>query len=59
MNRNGKCLIQPQGCGRQLDWTKMEDVTELINKKITEISMDSYDNKVKEKINSVKIDIFN
>ena len=59
MNRNGKCLIQPQGCGRQLDWTKMEDVTDLINKKITEISMDSYDNKVKEKINSVKIDIFN
>ena len=59
MNRNGKCLIQPQGCGRQLDWTTMEDVTEKINKKITEISMDSYDNKVKEKINSVKIDIFN
>ena len=59
MNRNGKCLIQPQGCGRQLDWTKMEDVTDLINKRITEISMDSYDNKVKEKINSVKIDIFN
>ena len=59
MNRNGKCLIQPQGCGRQLDWTKMEDVTDSINKKITEISMDSYDNKVKEKINSVKIDIFN
>jgi GTP-binding protein EngB required for normal cell division len=59
LNRNGKSLIQPQGCGRQLDWTKMEDVTELINKKITEISMDSYDNKVKEKINSVKIDIFN
>ena len=59
MNRNGKSLIQPQGCGRQLDWTKMEDVTDLINKKITEISMDSYDNKVKEKINSVKIDIFN
>ena len=59
MNRNGKSLIQPQGCGRQLDWTIMEDVTELINKKITEISMDSYDNKVKEKINNVKIDIFN
>jgi GTP-binding protein EngB required for normal cell division len=59
MNRNGKCLIQPQGCGRQLDWTKMEDVTDSINKRITEISMDSYDNKVKEKINSVKIDIFN
>ena len=59
LNRNGKSLIQPQGCGRQLDWTKMEDVTELINKKITEISMDSYDNKVKEKINNVKIDIFN
>jgi GTP-binding protein EngB required for normal cell division len=59
LNRNGKSLIQPQGCGRQLDWTKMEDVTDTINKRITEISMDSYDNKVKEKINNVKIDIFN
>ena len=59
LNRNGKSLIQPQGCGRQLDWTKMEDVTDSINKRITEISMDSYDNKVKEKINNVKIDIFN
>ena len=59
MNRNGKSLIKPQGCGRNLDWTKMEDVTELINKQITEISMGSYDNKVKEKIENVKIDIFN
>jgi len=59
MNRNGKCLIQPQGCGRQLDWTIMEDVTDIVNKKITEISMDSYDNKVKEMINNIKIDIFN
>ena len=36
----------------------MEDVTDSVNKQITEISMDSYDNKVKEKVNSVKIDIF-
>ena len=58
MNRNGKSLIQPKGCGRNLDWTKMEDVTEEVNKRLTEISMDTYDNKVKEKINDVKIDIF-
>ena len=58
MNRNGKSLIKPQGCGRNLDWTQMEDVTEEVNKRLTEISMDTYDNKVKEKINNVKIDIF-
>ena len=58
LNRNGKCLIQPQGCGRQLDWTKMEDVTDLINKQLTEIEIGFYDNKVKEKINTVKVDIF-
>lgn len=58
MNRNGKSLIKPQGCGRNLDWTQMEDVTEEVNKRLTEISMDTYDNKVKEKINDVKIDIF-
>jgi len=58
MNRNGKSLIKPQGCGRNLDWTKMEDVTEEVIKRLTEISMDTYDNKVKEKINNVKIDIF-
>jgi GTP-binding protein EngB required for normal cell division len=58
MNRNGKSLITPQGCGRNLDWTKMEDVTEEVIKRLTEISMDTYDNKVKEKINNVKIDIF-
>ena len=37
MNRNGKSLIQPQGCGRKLDWTQMEDVTEEVNKRLTEI----------------------
>ena len=58
MNRNGKSLIKPQGCGRNLDWTKMEDVTEEVIKMLTEISMDTYDNKVKENINNVKIDIF-
>ena len=37
MNRNGKSLIKPQGCGRNLDWTQMEDVTEEVNKRLTEI----------------------
>ena len=32
-NRNGKSQIYPQGCGANIDWTKMEDVTEEINKK--------------------------
>ena len=59
LNRNGLCPIQAQGCGRNLDWTQMEDVTEMVNKQITEIYMDSYDNKVKEKIQTVKVDIFN
>ena len=57
-NRGGKSKIYPQGCGASLDWTQMEDVTDQINKKVTEISLDNYDNKVKEKIESVKIDIF-
>ena len=57
-NREGKSKIYPQGCGASLDWTQMEDVTDEINKKVTEISLDGYDNKVKEKIESVKIDIF-
>ena len=57
-NRNGKCQIKAEGCGRNLDWTTMEDVTDTVNKQITEISMDFYDNKVKEKVNTVKIDIF-
>ena len=58
MNRNGKSLITPQGCGRSLDWTKMEDVTDIINKKLTEISLDTYDNKIKEKIQDVNVNIF-
>jgi len=58
-NRGGKSKIYPQGCGNNLDWTKMEDVTDEINKKVTEISLDNYDSKVKEKIQNVKIDIFN
>ena len=57
-NRGGKSKIYPQGCGASLNWTQMEDVTDEINKKVTEISLDNYDNKVKEKIESVKIDIF-
>ena len=57
-NRGGKSKIYPQGCGASLDWRQMEDVTDQINKKVTEISLDNYDNKVKEKIESVKIDIF-
>ena len=35
----------------------MEDVTDLINKQLTEIEIGFYDNKVKEKINTVKVDI--
>ena len=58
LNRNGKCLIQPQGCGRTLNWKEMEDVTDTINKQITEISMDSYDNKVKDKMKSIEVNIF-
>ena len=33
-------------------------VTDLINKQLTEIEIGFYDNKVKEKINTVKVDIF-
>lgn len=37
----------------------MEDVTEKVNKQLTEIFLDTYDNKVKDSINSVNINIFN
>ena len=57
-NRNGKCLIKSQGCGRDLDWRTMEDCTDWVNKQITQISLESFDNKTLEKINNVKVDHF-
>ena len=57
-NRNGKCLIQSQGCGRDLDWRTMEDCTDWVNKQVTQISMENFDNKTLEKINNVKVDHF-
>jgi len=57
-NREGKCLIQSQGCGRSLDWSTMEDCTEWVNKQVTTISMGEYDNKAKSLINTVKVEHF-
>ena len=57
-NRNGKCLIQSQGCGRDLDWRTMEDCTDWVNKQVTQISMENFDNKTLEKINNIKVEHF-
>lgn len=58
-NRGDKCLIKAQGCGNTLNWSTMEDVTDKVNKQLTEVFLDTYDNKVKDTINSVNINIFN
>lgn len=58
-NRGDKCQITPQGCGNNLDWSRMEDVTDKVNQQLKDAFLEAYDNKITETINSVKIDIFN
>ena len=55
-NRGGKCLIQPQGCGRSLNWDTMEDVTNEINKTLTKI--ETSDNKIIDLIEKTDINHF-
>ena len=37
----------------------MEDCTDWVNKQVTQISMENFDNKTLEKINNIKVDHFN
>ena len=56
---NDKSKITPQGCGQQLNWSTMEDVTDKVNKQIRENFLDTHDTKVLKKMENLKIDIFN
>ena len=55
-NRNGKSLIQSQGCGRDLNWCLMEDCTEWVNKRVTQISMK--DDKLSDFIKTIDVNHF-
>ena len=50
--------IIPQGCGNNLNWSTMEDVTDLVNKQIRENFLDTHDTKVLKKMENLNIDIF-
>lgn len=56
-DRRGKCQIKPVGCGRNINWNEMEDVTDLINRQVKEIIVD-FDSKTKEIIDRTHIDFF-
>ena len=55
-NRGGKALIHPEGCGAQLKWNEMEDVTEQVLRQMREIN-DNYDNAILDVSKEVKADI--
>ena len=40
--KEGKIAIKPLGCGRKLNWKKMEDCTEEVISKLKEICIDDY-----------------
>jgi len=51
--------IIPRGCGNQLNWSTMEDVTDMVNKQIRENFLDTHDTKIIKKMENLNIDIFN
>lgn len=46
LKREGKQEIVPRGCGKTLNWDKMEDVTDYVNRELKSISASDYDSKV-------------
>ena len=54
-----KSKIIPQGCGKNLNWSTMEDVTDLVNKQLRENFLDTHDTKILKKMENFNIDIFN
>lgn len=51
-------LIQPEGCGANLDWAKLEDVTEEVEKILKKTYADrTYDLKMKDNISELDITI--
>ena len=53
-----KSKIVAQGCGKQLNWSQMEDVTDFVNKQIRENFLDTHDTKVLKKMENLNINIF-
>lgn len=54
-----KSKIIAQGCGKNLNWSQMEDVTDMVNKQLKENFLDTHDSKIIKKMENLKIDIFN
>ena len=54
-----KSIIVAQGCGKTLNWSQMEDVTDMVNKQIRENFRETHDTKILKKMENIKIDIFN
>ena len=54
-----KSIIVAQGCGKTLNWSQMEDVTDMVNKQIRENFLETHDTKILKKMENIKIDIFN
>ena len=50
--------IVAQGCGKQLNWSQMEDVTDMVNKEFRENFLEDGDRKVISKMKDLKINIF-
>ena len=52
-----KSKIIAQGCGKNLNWSQMEDVTDMVNKQLRENFLDTHDTKIIKKMEN--FDIFN
>ena len=57
-NRGSKHLIAPEGCGRSLNWSTLEDVTDAVMEELKKTYADkTYDLKMKEQLNNINITI--
>ena len=55
-DRGNKHLIAPEGCGSNLDWSSLEDVTDEVMKELKKTYADqTYDLKMKEQLNNINI----
>ena len=50
--------IEPEGCGSNLNWETLEDVTDMVNAELKKTFADkTYDNKMKDEIKNLNIEI--
>ena len=50
--------IEPEGCGSELNWETLEDVTDMVNAELKKTFADkTYDNKMKDQIKNLNIEI--